>query len=484
MIFGLGGYHYPGETYGSGAHRNVPNVCVGCHMVPQPSGTPGYLKVGGHSWKMRHDSGTPDDPKDDILNTLACQPCHGKIADFDVNGAQEDVENLLKILYDLVPKRRTGAPAGGWKFPLGVAWDSAGAATPQSLDQRRAAWNYLLVEQDLSVGVHNAQYARRLLADAVKSLRPKPTAALAGDFNLDKRVDFEDLFLFVAQFGKTTASPGWDAKFDLNGSGTVGYVDWYMFLDNFGKTAGSAKPVFVDNGRNTKVGFDIGQTGLTSVDNQHYAVQVQVQNAADLRGYGVTLAYNPEELEFVRVLRSEGTLLKNDATSTASVTVVSNEPGRLVIADAVAGNRTASGSGSLAEVVFQRKASAFNPVVKVEAAQVSDGNFGMNRANGALAADEAPAKFVNTLGQNFPNPFNPATQIGYSLAEDGRDRLVVYNLLGQVVRDLVNEYRTAGSHTVTWDGKDAAGRSVASGIYIYRVETNQFSAVRRMVLMK
>ncbi|MBI2950810.1 hypothetical protein HYY27_01880, partial [bacterium] len=54
----------------------------------------------------------------------------------------------------------------------------------------------------------------------------------------------------------------------------------------------------------------------------------------------------------------------------------------------------------------------------------------------------------------------------------------------QVVRDLVDEYRTAGSHAIVWDGKDSSGRSVASGIYIYRIEANRFSAVRRMVLVK
>ncbi|MBI2951416.1 T9SS type A sorting domain-containing protein, partial [bacterium] len=180
----------------------------------------------------------------------------------------------------------------------------------------------------------------------------------------------------------------------------------------------------------------------------------------------------------------EGSLVKAEGTL-APVTVLANQPGRLVIADAVAGDRTTSGSGPLAEVVFRRKSSAPSPVVKVEAAQVSDGNFGMNRANaGELAAEETAPTFVNALGQNFPNPFNPATQIGFSLAEEGRVRLVVYNLLGQVVRDLVDEYRTAGSHTVTWDGKDAAGRTVASGIYLYRIEASRFSAVRRMVLMK
>ncbi|OGG48994.1 MAG: hypothetical protein A3F84_14250 [Candidatus Handelsmanbacteria bacterium RIFCSPLOWO2_12_FULL_64_10] len=487
MIFGMGGYHYPNETYPSGGHRHIQNVCATCHMAIPARTDLRYLKLGSHTWKMYEDNGTPDYPTDDLYNTVGCEQCHGPMPNFNVNGAQTEIHGLLRVLYDLLPKRKD-APVGGWKFPAGVAWAYSATATTSATRQMtpeevNAAYNYLFVEQDLSEGAHNAPYARKLLADAIKSLRPRPTAALAGDFNGDNRVDFEDLFLFVAAFGTTTASPGWDARYDLSGSGTVGYVDWYIFLDNFGKTAGSARPVFVEDGRNTKVGFDIGQTALQAVDNRHFAVQVQVSNAADLRGYGVTLAYNPEELEFIRVLRSEGSLVKAEGTL-APVTVVSNEPGRLVIADAVTGNRTASGSGPLAEVVFQRKGVVLSPMIKVEAAQVSDGNFGMNRTNGALAAEETAPTAVYALSQNFPNPFNPATQIGFSLAEEGRIRLVVYNLLGQVVRDLVDDYRTSGSHTVTWDGKDAAGRIVASGIYLYRIEANRFSAVRRMVVVK
>lgn len=489
MLAGVGGYEYPGEKYPTSSHAgSVSEKCVTCHMDTPGQKDPRFAKLGSHTWKQYDDNGTPNDPKDDLYNTLGCEPCHGKLADFNVNGTQSEIEDMLVVLYDLLPHRKD-APAGGWKFPSGVAWSySATAATSatrqMTQDEVNAAYNYLFVEQDGSEGVHNHRYARKLLADAIKSLRKPVPPGLVGDFNGDKRVDFEDLFLFVAQFGKTSASPDWDARYDLSGNGAIGYVDFYMFLDNFGKTAGSAKPVFVDNGRNSKVGFDIGPTALRSVDNTHFAVQVQAQNATDLRGYGATLSYNPDELEFVRVLRSQNSLLKADG-ALAPVTVVSNEAGRLIISDAIARNRTASGSGPLAEVVFLRKGGALNPIVKVEAAQVSDGSFGMNRANaGELAAEEAPTKLVNALGQNFPNPFNPTTQIGFGLAEPGRVRLVVYNLLGQVVRDLVDEYRMAGAHAVTWDGKDAQGRQVASGIYLYRIEANKFSAVRRMVLMK
>ncbi|MDE3260159.1 MAG: T9SS type A sorting domain-containing protein [Gemmatimonadota bacterium] len=84
----------------------------------------------------------------------------------------------------------------------------------------------------------------------------------------------------------------------------------------------------------------------------------------------------------------------------------------------------------------------------------------------------------------MPNPFNPSTVIGYQLPEAGDVRLAIYSVLGQEVRVLVNEGMEAGSFTVTWDGTDAPGRRVASGVYLYRIQAGGFSAVKRMVLLK
>ncbi len=92
------------------------------------------------------------------------------------------------------------------------------------------------------------------------------------------------------------------------------------------------------------------------------------------------------------------------------------------------------------------------------------------------------AKF--SLVGNSPNPFNPATQIAYKLNE-GRDvRLVIFNHLGQEVRVLVNAYQNAGLHRVVWDGKDAAGRGVASGLYLYRLSSGEVFQTRQMLLLK
>jgi hypothetical protein len=88
------------------------------------------------------------------------------------------------------------------------------------------------------------------------------------------------------------------------------------------------------------------------------------------------------------------------------------------------------------------------------------------------------------LEQNYPNPFNPSTEIHFSLPQNSYVRLIVYNILGQAVKTLVDQSMSAGSYVADWDGTDAGGTKVASGIYLYRVEAGQFSETKKMVLLK
>ncbi|MBN2424494.1 MAG: T9SS type A sorting domain-containing protein [Calditrichaceae bacterium] len=83
------------------------------------------------------------------------------------------------------------------------------------------------------------------------------------------------------------------------------------------------------------------------------------------------------------------------------------------------------------------------------------------------------------LSQNFPNPFNPATKIKLSLLTAGFTKIIVYDLVGREIRTLVNKELRAGYHEVVFDG-----RNLPSGIYFYKVQSGNFSAVKKMVLMK
>ena len=89
-----------------------------------------------------------------------------------------------------------------------------------------------------------------------------------------------------------------------------------------------------------------------------------------------------------------------------------------------------------------------------------------------------------TLMQNYPNPFNPNTTIRYDLPKASDVKLVIYNILGQKVRTLIDKNRSAGFHVVQWDGKNGAGVSVASGVYIYRIEAERFVKYRKMLLIR
>ncbi len=85
---------------------------------------------------------------------------------------------------------------------------------------------------------------------------------------------------------------------------------------------------------------------------------------------------------------------------------------------------------------------------------------------------------------NYPNPFNPLTNIEFRMAEPGFARLAIYDLLGKRVKTLVQENLAPGVHTVQWDSRDNLGRPVASGVYLYRLDMGEFSQTRKMVLMK
>lgn len=89
-----------------------------------------------------------------------------------------------------------------------------------------------------------------------------------------------------------------------------------------------------------------------------------------------------------------------------------------------------------------------------------------------------------SLAQNYPNPFNPSTEISFELPVRGDVRLDIYNLLGQNVRTLVNGSLEAGSHTITWDGRADNGTGVASGVYLYRLQSGSYSETKKMTLMK
>ncbi len=94
---------------------------------------------------------------------------------------------------------------------------------------------------------------------------------------------------------------------------------------------------------------------------------------------------------------------------------------------------------------------------------------------------ETPNEFA--LGQNYPNPFNATTKINFN-SQGGATNLSIYDITGSLVKTLVDGSVEAGSHSIIWDGRDASGADVSSGVYFYRLSDSHGKNVRRMTLLK
>ena len=93
-----------------------------------------------------------------------------------------------------------------------------------------------------------------------------------------------------------------------------------------------------------------------------------------------------------------------------------------------------------------------------------------------------PKKF--SLSQNYSNPFNMETDIQYELPEAIQVNLTIYNAMGQKVKTLVSQKQEAGKYVAHWNGRDAAGNDLPSGIYVYKLQTAKFFDAKKLILVK
>ena len=90
---------------------------------------------------------------------------------------------------------------------------------------------------------------------------------------------------------------------------------------------------------------------------------------------------------------------------------------------------------------------------------------------------------INNL-RNYPNPFNPTTTIAFNVKQPGKVTVNIYNLKGQLIKTLLNDYMLSGEHKVVWNGTDNLGNNIGSGIYLYKLQLNGYSQTNKMLLLK
>jgi parallel beta-helix repeat protein len=200
-------------------------------------------------------------------------------------------------------------------------------------------------------------------------------------------------------------------------------------------------------------------------------------------GSELKVEFDTKEISFVSLSKSS---ISDSLTSFSNV--IEN-----AVSVAIAGTTPVTEEGDLLILTFKAK----NGIKKNWSTALHVSRFVLNETNLTPSVSDVkidmlilkgiPTQFA--LSQNYPNPFNPTTNIDYQLPVAGAVSLKVYDILGKEIAELMNQEQKAGYYMLTWNGQDATGKSVASGVYFYRVQVktndNQsFAAINRMLLLK
>ena len=302
-----------------------------------------------------------------------------------------------------------------------------------------------------------------------------------GLFGADNRVGFDDFFVFADHFGLTAGDEAFEPAFDLRPNNRVDFDDFFVFADNFGRAIEAAGKLLPSrSGLNSDARFFLSTMGDLANAGEETEILVNLADFAELKGYGFTLEYDANDLEFVKVTPVDNNLLGE--TALAQPRVITQKDGEVSIA---AYGETAVDGELAVNLVFRFKEGTEESFVEFTQAQLRDDGFAVNQVASLdrFRIETRPESFA--LLNNFPNPFNPETTIKYQLPESADVKLEIRNVVGQLVRTLVvAEHQSAGRYTVQWDASNDNGQQLSSGVYFYLVEAGEFRQVKRMLLLK
>ncbi len=216
-------------------------------------------------------------------------------------------------------------------------------------------------------------------------------------------------------------------------------------------------------------------------------LEIQLNNSEEIYGVQFSLRTSSDVIL--------GELKRDSRTAEDHWLVASYKPNDSVvnvIIISIQGKYFPNGNGTLAKVSFTTEkpnemssASLANVMITnshADSLGVAINNLDWNNKSVYIADNNESESF--TLGQNFPNPFNPSTKITYRLNKAAQVRLSVYDITGREVNQLINKYQTVGDYNIAWNSNDQGGQKMASGMYFARLNVDNESVTRKMVLTK
>jgi len=295
-----------------------------------------------------------------------------------------------------------------------------------------------------------------------------------GDVNRDGDVDSGDAVLVLRIAVELLAPTEWQkCAADMDDNGNISSPDATSILK---KVAGLAAP-----GTNaikpTAGNINVKLAEVHGESGERIIVPVKIDRTHNLAGGDINIAYDASVLRALKVSSDSNILLASNLSNSGSV--------RIAFAGA-----QGMDAGILAEIEFEVVADKASPLSfqqldlhNPDSLPIISKGIGGEFRSWTMPADS------NALLQNFPNPFNPETWIPYQLREINEVTVHIYNPAGKLVRRLDLGQKPAGIYTdrdraAYWDGKNESGEEVSSGIYFYTMQAGDFSAVRKMIILK
>lgn len=316
---------------------------------------------------------------------------------------------------------------------------------------------------------------------------------VAPALNYDGYIYFQDLSAFSNSYGTQDGDPYYNAECDFGPTFTnstkgipttdskVEFEDLTIFAINFDDVTPAAKshPIFSDNPQVPGMGIRV----TSRMDEHSCYVDVFLENGThDAKALLAELTYDPEIMSY-QAAEYNSELVEGDRPVFTRTLTSGN---RISVSSAVLGqNQLFDGSGLIATLRFDCLRDDASGLTLTNADIRNNANEELLKGfveQPILASATLPKSFE--LKQNRPNPFNPETEIGYSLPEETRVTIKVYNIAGQIVKTLIDEVKPAGDHTIIWDGTNESSDRVASGVYFYRMETITYHKTAKMILVK
>ncbi len=359
----------------------------------------------------------------------------------------------------------------GTEVPVNFSWSSSTCAENSMSDQ---TGNILYVSNDtLQFNFNDCDTSYSYSNRVVTSLHfengevniPEPPVAQIGDINLNG-IPYEvaDAVLFLSYFMEGTSvftidSAQQIANSDIDGNGKVLTLSDFVLMTRI--MGGSAIPGDT-TGYSDKIAYY-----ATSV--RHSIFLFSFNSEAPV---GAALfTFDCSDTLAVPYLYS---------TNMDLIYKINNDKLRVLVFSSVGAN-IPSGPVDLLAIPLENACTLTNLEVVDDKGRVMKAIYGQTGISDQ-PAHELPKSFA--LLPNYPNPFNPETYIEYALPSDCQVTLAIYNILGQRVKTLINEYQSAGLKSIRWDGKDDSGNRVSAGIYFYSIKADNFTQAKKMILLK